>query len=245
MLHKRIEEAALNAWPALQQILFDGWVLRFAEGYTKRANSVTPLFASSINASEKVAACEQFYREKELPCIFRLTSFVSPELDHLLAQRGYTILDPTLILHFDLQHASLDPTTSATLQHKSLDDWMNTFCRLSATTLEQHETHRAILDAIAARRMLVSLSADARVVACGMGVLEQEYFGLFDILTAPQQRNQGYGTSLVTAMLVWAMEQGAQHAYLQVVDTNAPARHLYAKFGFQELYRYWYRVLLL
>ena len=38
-----IEELSLNALPCLQQILDDGWVLRLAEGYTKRANSVTPL----------------------------------------------------------------------------------------------------------------------------------------------------------------------------------------------------------
>jgi hypothetical protein len=31
LLKQRIEEVSLNSWPALQQILFDGWVLRFSE----------------------------------------------------------------------------------------------------------------------------------------------------------------------------------------------------------------------
>jgi len=35
MLSKRIEEASLNAWPALQHLLFDGWILRFSKGYTR------------------------------------------------------------------------------------------------------------------------------------------------------------------------------------------------------------------
>ena len=30
-----IEELSLNAWPALQTVLYDGWVLRFADGYTR------------------------------------------------------------------------------------------------------------------------------------------------------------------------------------------------------------------
>ena len=46
MLHRRLEEVAMNAWPSLQQMLFDGWIVRLAQGYTKRANSVNPLFES-------------------------------------------------------------------------------------------------------------------------------------------------------------------------------------------------------
>jgi N-acetylglutamate synthase len=37
-----IEELALNAWPSLQPLLLDGSVVRFANGYTRRANSMNP-----------------------------------------------------------------------------------------------------------------------------------------------------------------------------------------------------------
>lgn len=35
-----IEELSMNAWPSLQTIMYDGWVIILADGYTKRANSV-------------------------------------------------------------------------------------------------------------------------------------------------------------------------------------------------------------
>jgi RimJ/RimL family protein N-acetyltransferase len=73
-------------------------------------------------------------------------------------------------------------------------------------------------------------------------VLENGYFGLFDLITDPRQWNKGYGTKLVNSLLHWAQENGALHAYLQVVSGNAPARHLYTKLGFQKVYQYWYRV---
>lgn len=39
----KLEERALNAWPGIQQAVYDGWLLRFAHGYTRRANSVVSM----------------------------------------------------------------------------------------------------------------------------------------------------------------------------------------------------------
>ena len=78
-------------------------------------------------------------------------------------------------------------------------------------------------------------------MACGLGVLEHETFGLFDIVTDPAQRRNGHGTQLVVSMLDWGKLHGAQHAYLQVIGTNLAAQQLYAKLGFQASYQYWYR----
>lgn len=248
-LYPILERAALHAWPALQQLDSDGWVIRFANGYTKRANSVNPLGHSTLNVQEKIGRCEQLYAGRGLPCIFRLTPFASPPgLDRALEERGYAVLDPSLVLHMDLPGRTFDLAAGLELSTHPLDDWLRLFCELSGQPLAEHHTHRAMLALRPSgvgqpfERLFASLARADGAVACGVGVLEGSCFGLFDLVTAPQHRNQGWGTALVSAMLRWAQERGAIHAYLQVVQHNAPARRLYAKVGFEEAYPYWYRV---
>jgi hypothetical protein len=67
---RSIEQESLDAWPALESIPYDGWVLRFAKGYTKRANSVNALSQNTIKLSEKVDFCEREYHSRNLPPIF-------------------------------------------------------------------------------------------------------------------------------------------------------------------------------
>ena len=35
-----LEELSINAWAPLKSMNYDGWVIRMANGYTKRANSI-------------------------------------------------------------------------------------------------------------------------------------------------------------------------------------------------------------
>jgi GNAT superfamily N-acetyltransferase len=243
MFERRIEEAGLNSWPALQQLLFDGWIIRFARGYTKRANSVTPLYPSLLSAEEKISHCEHFYEEKHLPVIFRLPSFSaeSQDLDQLLAQRGYRSLDRTLVLCNKLD--SITMANNPALHTLSLATWFPLYCQFSTRYIELQDLHRDLLERIPPPLMYAAIYQQGVPVACGLGVLEHEAFGIFDIVTDPEQRRKGYGTQLVAGMLAWGKQHGAQYAYLQVMDTNEAALQMYANLGFQESYHYWYRQL--
>jgi hypothetical protein len=67
-----IEELAMNAWPSLQTILIDGWIIRIANGYTKRANSVNPIYLYKNNLDDNIKYCENIYRSNNLPIIFKI-----------------------------------------------------------------------------------------------------------------------------------------------------------------------------
>jgi N-acetylglutamate synthase len=240
---RSIEEAAINAWPALRQQLYDGWILRFSEGYTKRANSVNPLYSSNLELAEKIDYCERAYRAMGLPPIFRLSEpFAPAQLDTELALRDYQKLDPTLVMSLDLSIIKSAAGSKNVIREQTLSHWLNLFTQFSGYDPQKQPIHEKILGLIVSPCLTVTLQTPDEVVSLGLGVLQGKMFGLFDIITHPDHRNKGYGRELVQLMLQWAKEQGVQHAYLQVMEQNSPARHLYTQLGFDDLYGYWYRV---
>jgi ribosomal-protein-alanine N-acetyltransferase len=57
---------------------------------------------------------------------------------------------------------------------------------------------------------------------------------ILNLAVAPGGRRHGLGRALVQAVLAALGERGAEHVYLEVRESNAPARALYAAHGFQE-----------
>jgi hypothetical protein len=82
---RHLEELTLDAWPPLQTLLYDGWLLGFSGGYTRRANSVQPLYPSTLPLSDKIATCEAMFADRGLPIAFKVTSgSADPDLDATL-----------------------------------------------------------------------------------------------------------------------------------------------------------------
>lgn len=240
-LCRRVEEASLNAWPALQQALFDGWVLRFSRGFTKRANSIVPLYPAQQSAMEKIRYCENLYSRERLKTIFRLTTVVeSGPLDGLLAARGYDRVDPTCVLV-----RKLDGTRFAAhpaFREVPRAQWLDAYAHAADVPAAGQQLHAMLLSAIRTEHVFGAIFVDGSAVACGIAVLERELVGLFDIVTHPSARRRGHARALVESLLNWGRSAGAHHAYLQVVEANGPGRALYAQLGFTQLYDYWYRV---
>ena len=243
---RTIEEASLNAWPARQQLLDDGWLIRFNDGYTRRANSINPLYPSESGEGElskRVEKWERFYAQRGRPAIFKITPLVQPlHLDTFLAERGYRYEAPTGVRLRSLTEPLTPPDGHAVVESILSDAWLDSYTAFSATSPETLLPMRAILENIAPACCYVTQWADGAPVTCGLGVLEGPFFGLYDIVTSPAERGKGYGVHLLHSLLSWARENGASYAYLAVMDDNAPARRLYDKWGFVEVYKYWYRV---
>jgi len=241
-LARRVETASLNAWPATNQLLLDGWLLRFARGFTKRANSVVPLYPGTSDLADKVRFCENLYARERLKTIFRITTLDSDhELDPLLAARGYRAQDATDVLCIELNTAR---TASAvgSLQQLPLQNWLAVYAALTGLPPQARLQHGAILRSIPLPCCHAILGDPANPLACGLAVLENDLLGLFDVVTRADARRAGHGQTLVSGLLDWGREAGARLGYLQMVGDNAAAAGLYRKLRFRPLYGYWYRV---
>jgi len=240
--NRHIEEAALRAWPAAQQFLYDGWVARLSDGYTKRANSASLLYPQSgaiDNAT--IARIEQLYRSQNLPVIFRLLSFTTPtDFDRLLAGRGYREADGTLVMTLDLP-SGLEHDHS--VRELDVEQGIEAHAQMNDLSDAILPGHRRILERIPGGLSFVGLLEGDELVACGLSVADGDLAGLFDIVTDPAHRRKGHGGRLVRGMLAQSAAQGVTTAYLQVVMKNAPAIALYKTLGFREAYRYSYRIL--
>jgi ribosomal protein S18 acetylase RimI-like enzyme len=240
---RKIEELSMNAWPALQTLHYDGWVLRFAAGYTKRANSVYPLYPSRTGLDEKIRACELLYRARNLPAVFKLTRDSAPEeLDASLDALGYRVDSPTSVQLLDISQEKFRTDGDVKLANKETKAWHEAFARMNNVSPENSTTHESILRAILPEKCCAAVYAGKRIIGCGLGVLQAACLGIFDLVIDSDHRGQGLGTNLMIGLLAWGQERGANLAYLQVMQDNESAMSLYKKIGFQEKYRYWYRI---
>jgi predicted GNAT family acetyltransferase len=183
------------------------------------------------------------FMTRNLLPVYKMTSFVHPEnLDSVLDYKGYAAIDYTSVQILELSEVRSPSIHTVKLDESLNDTWLNQFCRLSNHNETNKSTMKQMLSLIIPTTRFISLYENETVVACGLGVLERDYLGIFDIVTDLHYRNRGFGEQLMLNLLKWGKENGAKYSYLQVMLNNVPALRLYSKLGFQEIYRYWYRV---
>ena len=240
MNFKEIEKAGFKSWPALEETEANGIVLRFSNGYTKRANSANLLLEQGLGFEALVSQYEEYFQHKGLPCIFRIPSFSkNQKIDSYLDEIGYRYFDPSMVLHKSIGSTTFDKVEFTEISNR---EWVLSYCRINEINFDDHLTHLEMIDRIEDKTLLAVLKEDGKEIACGLGVISSGLFGLFDIATQKTSRNKGYATKLINGMLHWALENGASNSYLQVVADNQPAIKLYEKMGYGLSYEYWYRI---
>lgn len=241
---KKIEDMSLNAWPSHKMELYDGWILRFSYFYTHRTNSVEQFGTSTLPWCEKIPYCENVYKRLGTPAIFKISPLVSLDFDYVLENRGYEIQHTTDVMTVCLDDASLTTEYNKVELTDTIPlEWIWSLFDLKGTTDHRHRMIvPSMYQAIPKEVICASIRIGGKIAATGLGILDRDYIGIYAIHVRDDLRRKGYARQICTGLLQEGKNKGAKNAYLQVVEENAAAHHLYESLGFTHFYKYWFRV---
>ena len=236
-----LEEMSLNAWPSLQTQYFQGSLLRFAEGYTKRINSVNPLYFRG-NIPDLIDYSEEQYEKRSLPVIFKILDLPKyGPLDQELGKRSYGVLDPSGVMIANLKNYNYPDHPQVVLEPDFSLPWIEGFIHQNHLD-KKRLTVPKVLENIHLEKIVASLVVQGEIMGFGFAALENNQAGFYDILISQDHRGRGFGRMIMESLLCTAVKRRVEKGYLQVMDNNLPALKLYETLGFKPGYKYWYRI---
>ncbi len=237
-----LEEVAALGWPAIDQDWLGRWLLRAADGWTRRANSVLPLGDPGVALDEALARVEGWYRDRGLAARFQLPLAARPALDLALAERGWAASNRTLVLVADL------PAALARAEPRDLPPVELSGQPSPAWLAAYHYRDGNPLPPLAPRilagpdrRVFAAVTIDDAAVAIARAVVTKGWAGVTAVEVSPPWRRRGLGRRVTQAVLAWAHREGATSAYVQVAEENEAALTMYDRMRFRVHHRYVYR----
>jgi N-acetylglutamate synthase len=238
----RVERACLSAWPALDQMQIGDWLVRFSEGLTRRANSACPRQAKLHGIQESIQVCKSLYRARGLPAIFRVPSFIQPNVDSSLEGLGYSSEGETLTLYADLSATSAVRDPDVELLPHASGEWIAAMADQQGYSNEKSAIYSRIVASITQPAAFSALRMKGQIIALAYGVVHDGLVCLNSVTTDARQRGKGYGHRICTTLISWAASHGINGVCLPVEADNMPGQALYRSVGLKsELYRYHYR----
>lgn len=221
-----------RGWPAVESEPLGEWEMRASGGFTKRASSVAAFGDPGVGIDAALAQVQAYYVARGLPPLVNVETAGPWEAP--LAERGWTPVDggDTTVLVAQLDRRwPLDP--EADVAGDPDDAWLAAY----VSPGEPVDLARQVMTGASSAAYVRLDGAIARVVVTG------EWAGLSALWVPEEKRRRGLARRLVTTSVGWAVEQGADKAYLQVVTGNDPAERLYRAFGFVDHHEYRYLTL--
>ncbi len=230
-----IERACRSVWSPAETASVGGWVLVRNGGFTRRLNSSSAHGPAAIDRATWEAIVSWISGDGGGVPPIRVTPLShGPTMAAAVPAWGLDPVDETLVLTRPLRSRSATDSGVALtpLQGSAFMDDLMVLNGYGPAT-------RAPLLGIMERVDLgTGLSVPGAAVAIA-GVVDAVCC-VFSLAVAPAARGQGLASAVVERACAWGHEQGATHAALQVLGTNAPARRLYERLGFEAAYTYHY-----
>ncbi|MBK8159659.1 MAG: hypothetical protein IPK59_13125 [Rhodospirillaceae bacterium] len=141
----RVERTCHKAWPSFREEVIGDWVLRFAAGHSRRANSVNPMRAVGGDIGALIDAAEARYAAEHLPTIFRIPTLLPADIEAQLGARGYLPEGETITLHGDLHPMPMRRDPDVIIDRQPTDIWLAAMSDLQGHNAVRRQSYRAIL----------------------------------------------------------------------------------------------------
>lgn len=223
-------------WPAVENLENAGWLMRAADGITKRANSVLPLLADltseqSASFKEKLTLAQKFYKNRGLPTIFQLAlptwQVLFEELQTLGARE--TMRANTMVTDLTGPKPQIPAGFELVESAEASSDWL---------ALQPTPGIEKILSGCQATYLTITNNGET--VAGARLAITQNWSSITRVFVREEFRGQGLGKVIVAAALAASSEQGATKAVLQVEASNTIAIGVYESLGFKFHHEYVY-----
>ncbi len=243
----KLQEIATNAWPAKEYFFLNGWILRFSNGATSRANSVLPVHYYGNDLETDLLKVEDAYRAHGLNPIYMLHDYYQPSdlhsrllsLDYYPSSYSMDIMGtnvekfPRLKIRNEFELISSAERT---------EEWTDAFFRLATDRTPNDLLNICeIMDRIRIPlKNYLSVIFEKKVVGIVLGILDGEYLAIMDLIVDKKYRRRGIATILLTNAIKWCKCNSGKYVYLQVVKENTGAVKFYSMLNLKPWYSYYY-----
>ncbi len=247
---KQLQEILINCWPGYHYFFLNGWILRFTDGVTARANSVFPLnyHGKPKDLDRDLNLVEKAYQAYKLPAIFTIPEVFEPHnLDLKLKERGYQqfgcITYVMIISIENLRDEVINEEFTYIFHTKRVEEISNFLVKYSKRNKEEQKVLDALTNRIVIpKKCFIVAKYVNKIVGTLLGILDPHgYLYIVDVLVHPNFRKQKIATSMLFKIIKnWGISNGIEKIWLQVEIENQEALNLYTKLGFKKLYSYYY-----
>lgn len=234
-----LERATLDAVAPPEVREMAGWLLPLDRSTIGRAKSAVPLRHQELTA-DALDAIEAEYLDWGIDARFRVADV--PGLGNIhnrLRAMGYSPDQPTLVQVGTVSALlALPATATAAVDTNPSARWAAVYTAPGFDAVDG--AHRVQALSRSAHAVYAAVHRDDQALAAGTASLSQGWASIHGMRTVPAARGQGLASQILRALATVAAQRGLERVFLQVEEDNSAALALYARAGFQTVWRYHY-----
>ncbi len=232
----RLFDALDATWAPAEVVTSGPWTLRRGAGGGKRVSAAT---AKVPVSEDELTMAENLMISMDQPPLFMIRG-KADTLDGQLADRGYSIVDPTLLLTAPCAElAKVNPPPIAAIPG---DEPLAIMAEIWAAGGIGPARLAVMRRTRGPKTYLFSRFDTDKPGGCAFVAVDGDIAMLHALEVVPMARRKGVGHNLLGRAAIWAMEQGATTFGVVTTGKNLPAQKLFTGLGMTIVDKYHYRM---